>query len=301
MTREEIITAIKNCKEKLGRAPTMSELCAMTEGKLDKGKIGRKFGGYKQALGACGLTREDRQRPKPMMEHFINWAKITRRLKKIPTVAEFNAESGLCEKSLRSRFKSWRLIPVGMLRFMEREKLEGEWGDVAEIIREHLGLYTKSSPLGSVSGAPLDPRPMGSSMGGWTGTPVATQMAIALSMATLRAPAMDGRPLYGEPIRHPAMANAPTNEMGVMVLFGALAGDLGFVVLRTQAAFPDCEALRRMDNGRMQRVLIEFEFESKNFLDHLHDPKGCDLIVCWKDGWTNSPVEVIELSRLFGV
>ena len=111
---------------------------------------------------------------------------------------------------------------------------------------------------------------------------------------------MDGRPLYGEPIKHPAMANAPTNEMGVMVLFGALACDLGFVILRTQAAFPDCEALRRMDNGRMQRVLIEFEFESKNFLDHMHDPKGCDLIVCWKHGWTGSPLEVIELSKLFG-
>lgn len=41
---------------------------------------------------------------------------------------------------------------------------------------------------------------------------------------------------------------------------------------------PDCEALRRMDNGRMQRVLIEFEFESKNFLDHMHDPSRLDTL-----------------------
>src|SRR6185437_6782117 len=115
-----------------------------------------------------------------------------------------------------------------MLSFMERKKLEGEWGDVAKIIREH----AQGSPSDSPLGAPLDRRTLGS----WMGIPVATQMAI--SMSTLRPPVMDGRPLYGEPIKHPAMANAPTNEMGVMVLFGALGCDLGFVILRTQAAFP---------------------------------------------------------------
>ena len=294
MTREEMITAIKTCKEKLGRVPNLSQLCAMTEGKLDKNKIARRFGGYEQALAACGLTRQDRARRRPMMELFINWATTARKLKKVPTMTEFSMESGMWSNPLRRKYKSWSLVPASMLSFMEREKLEGEWGDVAKIIREHAQGGASDLLLGSSLGAPLDRRTLGSSMG----IPVATQMTI--SMSTLRPPVMDGRPLYGEPIKHPAMANAPTNEMGVMVLFGALACDLGFVILRTQAAFPDCEALRRMENGRMQRVLIEFEFESKNFLDHMHDPKGCDLIVCWKHGWTESPLEVIELSRLFG-
>ncbi|HWG88181.1 MAG TPA: hypothetical protein VN679_10400 [Candidatus Acidoferrales bacterium] len=130
------------------------------------------------------------------------------------------------EQSAQAQIQELSLVPASMLSFMEREKLEGEWGDVAKIIREHAQGCPSDSPLG----APLDRRTLGS----WMGIPVATQMTI--SMSTLRPPVMDGRPLYGEPIKHPAMANAPTNEMGV----------------------------------------------------------------CWKHGWTGSPLEVIELSRLFG-
>src|SRR6185437_2029667 len=78
------------------------------------------------------------------------------------------------------------------------------------------------------------------------------------------------RPDYGVPIVNPAMVNAPTNENGVMVLFGSLAPELGFIVTRVQSAFPDGEALRRMKDGRCQRVLFEFEFESRNFSLHMH-------------------------------
>jgi hypothetical protein len=72
---------------------------------------------------------------------------------------------------------------------------------------------------------------------------------------------------------------APVNEAGVLYLFGALSERLGFLVLRVQAEFPDCEAMRLVGEGRMQMVRIEFEYESRNFLKHAHDPSGCDLIV----------------------
>ena len=48
--------------------------------------------------------------------------------------------------------------------------------------------------------------------------------------------------------------------------------------------------------GLWQLVHIEFEFESKNFLLHMHEARGCDLIVCWKHNWAECPLEVIELS-----
>jgi hypothetical protein len=58
-------------------------------------------------------------------------------------------------------------------------------------------------------------------------------------------PAPCGRPVvYGEPLGLAAMAHAPTNELGVLFLFGIVAADLGFRVERLQAAFPDCEAKR---------------------------------------------------------
>jgi hypothetical protein len=96
------------------------------------------------------------------------------------------------------------------------------------------------------------------------------------------------------------LAHAPTNEMGVVFLFGAMVRDLGYVVTLLQAEFPDCEALRQVKEDRWQRVRIEFEFESLNFVKHGHDVKGCDMIICWKHNWPDCPVEVVELSKLSG-
>jgi hypothetical protein len=70
------------------------------------------------------------------------------------------------------------------------------------------------------------------------------------------------------------------------------------VVLRMQMGFPDCEALRMVDEERWQRLRIELEYESRNFLKHLHKTDECDMIVCWKHNWPECPLEVIELSKL---
>jgi hypothetical protein len=79
------------------------------------------------------------------------------------------------------------------------------------------------------------------------------------------------------------------NELGVVFVFGMLARKLGFVVLHLQPAFPDCEALRETIRGHWQRVRIEFEFESRNFLRHRHKKNGCDMIICWGDNWPDCP------------
>lgn len=71
------------------------------------------------------------------------------------------------------------------------------------------------------------------------------------------------------------LATAPTNEAGVLFLFGALAKRLSFMTLRMQTEFPDIEALRCVGE-RWKRVRIELEYQSKNFLLHRHKPKECD-------------------------
>ena len=106
----------------------------------------------------------------------------------------------------------------------------------------------------------------------------------------------------GEPFDRRPMTNAPVNELGVMVLFGMVAADMGFQVESLQGKFPDCVAKREVSPGKWQRCRIEFEYESKNFHLHGHDPKGCDVIVCWRHNWRECPaeLEVIELCRIFG-
>ena len=113
-----------------------------------------------------------------------------------------------------------------------------------------------------------------------------------------RVPVLPDRPIYGPPMVTGTLACGPTNENGVMYLFGSLALQLGFVVMKVQTEFPDCEAFRHIGDNRWQHVRIEFEYESRNFLKHMHDPKGCDVIVCWKDNWRESPVEVVELREI---
>ena len=107
----------------------------------------------------------------------------------------------------------------------------------------------------------------------------------------------------GEPFDRSPMTNAPVNELGVMVLFGMVAAGLGLQVESVQGKFPDCLAKRQVAPGKWQHLRIEFEYESKNFKLHGHDPKGCDMIVCWRHNWKECPaeIEVVELSRLVGM
>ncbi len=104
-----------------------------------------------------------------------------------------------------------------------------------------------------------------------------------------------GGPQFGPPLDFRGLRHAPINEQGVVYLFGVVSYELGFIVEAVQGDFPDCEAKRHIGNDRWQRVRIEFEFRSRNFRDHCHDPNGADLIVCWIHDWPECPLEVIEL------
>ena len=83
----------------------------------------------------------------------------------------------------------------------------------------------------------------------------------------------------------------------MVCLFGMVCAELGLIMEAFQSAYPDCEAKRCVDNkhDRWQRVRIEFEYLSSNFLDHGHDPAGCDMIACWEHDWPECPLEVLEL------
>ena len=116
-----------------------------------------------------------------------------------------------------------------------------------------------------------------------------------LGPAPRSRPAAAERRRYGEPIRFRALEHAPVNEAGVIFLFALMAADLGFIVEALGPGFPDAEAKRRMAGGEWRRVRLEFEFRSRSFRKHRHDPAQCDLIVCWEHDWPQCPVEVLEL------
>ena len=108
------------------------------------------------------------------------------------------------------------------------------------------------------------------------------------------------RPTYGDPMDFRGLRHEPVNEQGVLLLFGMLAKELGYMIEAVQNGFPDCEAMRQIAPGRWQRVRIEFEFESRNFRDHGHPVDGCDVIVCWRHNWDECPehLEILDLSTI---
>lgn len=266
MSRDEVIGVIKQTTEELGRVPTLQELNLKTGvGAYD---IRRNFGVYAQALQACGLERRGSGYELSPGEIFADWSQVTRRLGKVPTLAEYSLHGRYSVKPLTRHFGGgWNRLPAGMARFARENGLEDSAKDVLEVVERHL----EGKPGGA--GSFMKPS-----------TPIL--------LPGLRK----DEPVYGPPTVDAHLMLAPTNEQGVVFLFGAVARKLGFVVLRIQPGYPDCEALREMEPGLWQLEKIELEYESRNFLLHKHRPDKCGLIVCWKHNWPECPLEVIELS-----
>jgi hypothetical protein len=115
-------------------------------------------------------------------------------------------------------------------------------------------------------------------------------------------PRVKGRRI-GQRIDFRSLGCAPVNEQGVVYLFGMLHDILDFTIESIQTGFPDCIARRDLGDGSFEELRIEFEFKSRSFHQHGHDPQGADLIVCWEHNWAGCPdhLEIIELSTLIGV
>lgn len=100
--------------------------------------------------------------------------------------------------------------------------------------------------------------------------------------------------IVGDIINYRGMLYAPINEAGVVILFAKMSEDLNLRIEEMNTGYPDCIARRRVGDG-WEKISIEFEYKSKNFYLHQHDPSKCDLIVCWENNWKESPIEVLEL------
>jgi len=264
VTKPEVIAAIMACTEKLGYVPTVPEL--MKHVGIDRTVIRKHFGNYKQALKECDLEVPERGRTVETERVFMNWAEVVRGLKRLPTIFEYEKWGKYGVRPLARCFGSWREAPQAMKLYAEERGLAEQWRDVLELVGEQ-----------------------GGEQGGVAGMPAPTQALV--SRATV------SRAMYGPLVRLGGFVYGPTNESGVVCLFGAMAERLGFLVLRIQTEFPDCEAMRLVGKDRLLPVRIEFEYESRNFLRHMHDPAGCDLIVCWEHNWPECPLEVVELRK----
>jgi hypothetical protein len=266
VNKQEAMATIMKCAEELEHAPSQTELTKLTN--VSRRQIRRYFGSYTGALRECGLQRHGGGYRVELEDLFRDWAGIVRKLGKLPSLSEYEYVSSYSHTPLTSRYGGWTKVPAAMKQFAEKHGLAEEWSDVLKIIAEE---EQEQAERARLSGAATGPRK--------------------------GARVLMNQPIYGPMMRPYPLMHGPMNEDGVIFLFGAMAEDLGYVVLKIQGAFPDCEALRQIDGDLCQRVRIEFEHQSRNFLIHGHDVSGADAIVCWEHNWPECPLEVIELKE----
>jgi len=273
VTKDEIIAAIRECAEKVGRTPKLMDFLTMFP-KITRKAIRREFTTYQHALEASGLEGSGVGYCYSMKTLFRKWAAVVREIGRVPSMTEYELYSRSSYQPITRRFKSWLNVPRAMAQYATNEGLQEEYADVLEIVRvKQVGAMaarasTQAAQAALVNnGGPRTMRPMIASAG----------------------------PVYGMPLITSPLAFGPVNEAGVLFLFGMLAERLGFIMTHVQTAFPDCQGLVRVDENSCQMVRIEVEYESRNFREHMHSPKDCDLIVCWIHNWPDCPLEVIEL------
>jgi DNA-directed RNA polymerase delta subunit len=105
------------------------------------------------------------------------------------------------------------------------------------------------------------------------------------------------RSIVGDPINFGGLIYGPLNENGVIFLFSKIHDRLGINIESIQATYPDAKGRRKNSKG-WEDIWIEFEYKSSQFKIHKHDPKECDIIVCWEHDWKECPIEVIELKSV---
>lgn len=269
MSKEEIIAAIRECAEKLGSCPKVPELKQMKG--IGLRTVRKHFGSYGEAVRQAGFDPQGQGHTATMEALFADWARVCRQLGKLPTIKEYGAHGKYSVGPMMTRFGGWTDVPRGMRDWAQQKGLEAGWKDVLEMIK--LDELRQRRPAAKWN--PANEK---------------------LNSGRARA----GRPLYGSPLTDLALLFAPTNEAGVLYLFGMLARQMGLVLLHTQTGYPDCQAARLVEGGKWQLVNVELEFQSRNFLLHQHDPKLCDIIVCWEHNWADCPeeIEVIELKTV---
>ena len=284
MTKQQIVAAVLECAEKLGHTPSHVEL--LKHAGVSRKTVRRHFANYAALLAECKLAGTGSGYQAEMKDLFEDWARLVRALKKVPTIAEYELQSRFSVRPLTTRFGMWNQVPYGLKLHAEEQGWAAEWKDVIAIVERR---EEQRKATGALKSEAVNPAAGPDNVR--RARRFAARRALEQAETGPGNPKRAGREVFGGLMRPYPLICAPVNEQGVVFLFGAKAEELGFAVLRIRAEYPDCLAFRQVEEGRLELVRIEFEWESRNFLKHMHEADGCDLIVCWRHNWPECPLE----------
>ena len=132
MSKEEILSAIQSCAQKLGRVPTRRELQKMNG--VSHREVDRRFGSYGRAVTLAGMDPERKHKygigREPLLE---DWARVARALGKAPTRFEYVAEGRFSTTPFERHWKHWGKVREDFVRFAKEAGQEGVWEDVLSL------------------------------------------------------------------------------------------------------------------------------------------------------------------------
>ena len=260
-TRDDIVAAARAVAERLG-TETLSLGDFRRATGINHNAIYKLFGGWHGVCTAARLSTTEWKRRIGDEEIFAGMHAGFLASGKVTTRLALMRHAPFTDNVIVRRFRTWR---AALVEF-------AEW----------VGVHEPEFPLADALAARI----------------------AALPETRTKTPAIAPGPYWpstggavcGAPVGFRNLMYAPLDENGVVLAFGMLAEELGFSVEKVSTkTFPDCIAKRRVDETRWERVRIEFEYRSRTFRDHGHDPQLCDLIVCWQHDWPGAPIEVLEL------
>ena len=268
-SQTEVIEAIRSVSKSLGRnGLSRSEFLKNSD--ITIRDILRYFPKWSDACHEAGIKHDSSHDRVSDKDILADWGLVARNLGTIPSVTEYGIR-GRYGLNAFKRFGAWADVPGA---FTQSLADSGAWDDIFEIVERH---SQRPKPRQTV----LEPKTNRQGKSQRWHEKLASRL------------------IYGDPIDFRGLRHEPVNEQGVVFLFGMVARELGYLVEAVQSGFPDCEAKRKISKGQWQPVKIEFEFESRNFIEHGHDPANCDVIVCWIDNLPERPadIEVLALSE----
>jgi len=214
-SRDQIIQILQHLSKQLGKRSLSNRDVARV---IPESTINGHFGSLGNALEAAGLERTEpgsnlRGRGPRLSDDdlFGNLLNIERQIGKEPGYNDCLAHGRHSVKPYKQRFGRWS----GVLAHYRKWKTEHP--ELCEASATADGSHV-NAPSAKAQSSVLD-------------------RAASPPLQVRKAPAQ----FYGEQIDFRGFRYAPTNEQGVVFLFGLVSRELGFNIEAIQQGFPDCE------------------------------------------------------------
>jgi hypothetical protein len=130
MTPEKMLQAIRRTAKKLKRTPGFRDL--KTVG-VTRGVLERRWGGLQKALTAAGVEAAGTGFRYSDSTFLLDWARVVRKLHRIPGVLEYRKHGRFCHAPLHARYR-WSRVQEAFERYAQEAGLEEEWKDVLAVI-----------------------------------------------------------------------------------------------------------------------------------------------------------------------